>query len=287
MERRTLAGLDVSVLGLGTSRLASLGSGRTKADARTLLGVARDCGINVIDTADTYGSTASERWIGELTHGDRDAWVVVTKTGLPTVDLPGPFRVLNQPAKKLKQARGGTAFALEAGSLTRRIQRSLRRLRRDRIEVFLLHLPPAGIANDDEVRDILRDAQRAGLIARFGVSSDEPATIDAVGRAWGCEVAETGVNRWSEGHGTEAAAGRVDLIANHVMGTPAQREQLLARESASSTPHRAAPLERRLLRHAAAVPGVKVVLTGTGDPAHLKENARAFDTPVSAADLGA
>ena len=283
MERRNLGGFEVSVLGLGTSRLASMGSGRSRSDARVLLGVARDCGINVIDTADTYGSTASERWIGDLTHGDRDEWVIVTKTGRPTVDLPGPFRALNQPMKKMKQARSGTGFALDHAALRRNIHRSLRRLRRDRIEVFLLHLPPTSIVNDDETRDILREAQRSGMIAHFGVSSDDMPTIASVGQAWGCSVAETGVNRWTPAPGSLPPG--LEVIAYHVMGTPAQREDLLARESASSTPHPAAPMSRRLLRHAAAVPGVKVVLTGTADPAHLTLNARAFDTPVSAGDL--
>ncbi|MFB7891630.1 aldo/keto reductase [Microbacterium sp. NPDC056044] len=287
MERRNVGGFDVSVLGLGTSRLASMGSGRSKSDAKTLLAAARDCGITLIDTADTYGSTASERWIGELTQADRDDWVVVTKTGLPTVDLPGPLRALNQPAKKLKQARNGGSFELDRTSLMRRIERSLQRLRRERIEIFLLHLPPATIVDDEQLRDILQEAQREGKIAQFGVSTDELPTIDAIGRTWGCTVAETAVNRWNGVQGVAGVARDMDIIANHAMGSPAQRRELLARESASSTPHPASPLGRRLLRHAAAVPGVKVVLTGTSDPAHLRENARAFDTPVSADDLGA
>ncbi|MBG0717332.1 hypothetical protein G3N18_04420 [Microbacterium sp. 2C] len=158
-----------------------MGSGRSKRDAEALLGAARDCGVNFIDTADTYGFTAAERGIGELTASDPDRWVIATKTGLPTVDLPGPFRVANQPLKKARQLRGQT-FALEAKQLRRTIDRSLRRLRRERIEVFLLHLPPARVVNDDEIGGILQDARSAGMIAEFGVSSNDLATIQAAHR---------------------------------------------------------------------------------------------------------
>ncbi|KJL43810.1 aldo/keto reductase [Microbacterium trichothecenolyticum] len=285
MERRTLGGLEVSILGLGTSRLASIGTGRSKSDAKALFDACRECGVNVIDTADAYGSTMAERWIGELTRADRERWVVVTKIGLPTVDLPGPFRVFGQRARKTTQARAGSAFALDHASLTRSIERSLKRLRRDRIEIFLLHLPPASIVEDDEAHEILQEAQRSGVIAHFGVSTDMPRTIAAVRDAWGCPVAETAVNPWSLASAAPASMTGVDLIANRVMGSEALRVQLLDREAASSAPHRAAPIARRLLRHAAAVPGVKVILTGTMEPAHLRDNARAIDTPVTAEDL--
>jgi Aldo/keto reductase family len=69
VETSTIAGIDVSQLGLGTSRMASLGSGRSRRDAARLLDTAADLGITFIDTADTYGSTASERWLGEVMQG--------------------------------------------------------------------------------------------------------------------------------------------------------------------------------------------------------------------------
>jgi len=250
-----------------------------------LLDACRDCGTNVIDTADTYGSTTAERWIGELTRADRDQWVVVTKIGLPSVDLPGPFRVFKPPAGKLVEARAGSGFALDRASITRGIERSLQRLRRERIDILLLHLPPSSIVDDDEALGILRDAQRSGAIAQFGVSSDEPRIIAAVGDAWGCKVAETPVNPWSRANAATSGVMGTDIIANQAMGSEARRVELLAREAATSAPHRAAPIARRLLRHAAAVPGVKVVLTDTTDPDLLRENARAVDAPVTREDL--
>ncbi len=279
MERRTIGDLSVSVLGLGTSRLASLGAGRSKSDARTLLAVARDCGINVIDTADTYGSTAAERWVGELTGADATSWVVVTKTGLPTVDLPGPFRVLNQPAKKLLQSRGA-GFALDAPRVRRNVERSLRRLRRDRIEVYLLHLPPVGIVNDDELGDMLRELRRSGLVAEFGVSSDDLPTILAARSRWGCRATETAVRPGGTADVAAGALADFDVIANHVMAPVGQ----LATTPTGSVSAELSP-RARLLRHAAATPGVKVVLTGTSSPDHLRQNAQALARPVTAVDL--
>lgn len=264
MQFRKIGDLEVSLLGLGTSRLASLGAGRSKEDARRLLDAARDLGINVIDTADTYGSTAAERRIGELTQADADRWVVVTKTGLPTVDLPGVLRVANQPAKKFLQ-RVRPEFHVDSRSLRRRIERSLQRLRRDRIDVFLLHLPPAGIETHTAVRDVLDETVRAGLVGEYGVSTNDIATLHAVREQWGRTCAETAVNPTSAASRPDAGLGSLDLIANHVMGAGV--------EPALS------------LRHAAAVPGVKVVLTGTSSLEHLRSNAAALEESSTSADL--
>ena len=66
MESTTIEGIKVSPIGLGTSRLASLGAGHSVRQAARLLDVAFDLGVTFIDTADTYGSTACERWLGEV-----------------------------------------------------------------------------------------------------------------------------------------------------------------------------------------------------------------------------
>lgn len=129
-------GFDVSILGLGTSRLASMGSGRSKRDAEALLGAAGLPGPISSTPPSTMVSLQPSGGSASSTASDPDRWVVATpKTGLPTVDLPGPFRVANQPLKKARQLRGQT-FALETKQRRRTIDRSLRRLRRERIGSF-------------------------------------------------------------------------------------------------------------------------------------------------------
>jgi len=279
MQFRRIGDLEVSLLGLGTSRLASLGSGRSKQDASALLAAARDCGINLIDTADTYGSTAAERWIGELTSARAEDWVVITKIGLATVDLPGPLRLVNQPLKKVKQ-RVQPGFKLEPASVRGRILRSLRRLRRDRLDVLLLHLPTDDVLTDDELLGALRAAVSEGIVGQFGVSSNDVSLLHTVRSSWGCLCAETAVNPGSPASRQPSTLDGFQVIANHVVGSLASAP---GDAMGSSAPARYSP--RELLRHAAAVPGVQVVLTGTSSVQHLRENALALESPISQADL--
>lgn len=300
METSSIAGIDVSQLGLGTSRMASLGSGRSRRDAARLLDTAADLGITFIDTADTYGSTASERWLGEVMLGRQNRFVVATKSGLATADLPAPIRSLNQPVKKVLQ-RVGQEHHLDAGHVRRSIDASLRRLRRERIEIYFLHSPPPGIGQRDDVFGVLTKARAAGKIGVFGVSSPDLGVISEVARVRGCNVAQTAVNPLS----TDALhsllnsadmAGVVEFIANRVFigadllsdavpkgSLPAMAD--LQRRLDSLSAERGVSKAHLLLRHAAAVPQVRVVLTGTGNPAHLIQNAAALAAAPKPEDL--
>src|SRR3954462_15154813 len=85
MEYRQLgrSGLRVSVIGLGTlpfggHQRESVGNINV-ADARRLIDVALDGGINLVDTADVYGLGRSESTVGEVLEGRRDRVVLATK----------------------------------------------------------------------------------------------------------------------------------------------------------------------------------------------------------------
>ena len=296
MQRRNIGGFDVAPLGLGTGRLASLGAGTSKRDAERLLDTAADLGINVVDTADTYGSTACERWLGELMQGRASRFVIATKSGLPTADLPRPLRPLNQPAKKVLQ-RFGPAHRLEPKQLRRSIDASLGRLGRERLELYFLHLPPAGVEQRDDVFAVLDEARRAGKIGHYGISSTDTASIGAAARVRGCRIAQTMVNPLTS-DAVRALDGDapVELIANHVLMGPmlmspsTPQDALpaiveLARKVDAIRAERGVSRSSLLLRHAAAVAGVRVVLVGTSDPAHLAENAAALEQPPHTADL--
>lgn len=299
MQSRTIGEIEVSPLGLGTSRMASLGAGRSRSDAARLLDAAADIGVTFIDTADTYGSTACERWLGDVMQGRSEHFVVATKCGLPTADLPGVLRPLNQPVKKIMQL-GGQEHYLSPTHVCHSIEASLRRLRRERIEIYFLHSPPPGIEDRDDLFTLLDEARMAGKIGMYGISSPDPAIIDAVTRARHCRVAQTTVNPLSTPSllplaRRALAAEPTELVANHVaMG-------LLSPSGPSvDTPWAVADLRRKLelvsaergvskaqllLRHAAAVPQVRVVLSGTSNPAHLIENAAALEAPPVPEDL--
>lgn len=75
-------GLGVSVVGVGTWQFGGeWGRTYTAADAREVLAAARDCGINLIDTAECYGDHLAERLIGETLPGRRQDWIIATKWG--------------------------------------------------------------------------------------------------------------------------------------------------------------------------------------------------------------
>jgi pyridoxine 4-dehydrogenase len=299
VKTTTIGGVEVSVLGLGTSRMASLGAGRSRRDAARLLDTAADLGVTFIDTADTYGSTACERWLGDVMLGRSHRFVVATKCGLAVADLPGLLRPLNQPAKKVRQ-HVGQKHCLRPSHLRNGIEASLRRLRREQIEIYLLHSPPAGTEERDDLFQVLADAHAAGKIGMYGVSSSDPEVISGVAKARRCGVAQTTVNPLSTGNlldiltSTEEASG-VELIANHVlMGSAllsaAPRKSppavaSLARQLDSLSAERGLSKLALLLRHAAAVPQVRVVLTGTGNPFHLSQNVAALAAPPTPEDL--
>lgn len=128
MEYRTLgsSGLHVSVLGFGAGTFGGSGPlfsawGDTgEAEARRLVDMAIDAGINFFDTADVYSDGASERILGAALRGRRDRVVLSTKTGLRLGDGPN-----------------------DAGAsrhrLLRAVDDALRRLGTDYIDLLQLH----------------------------------------------------------------------------------------------------------------------------------------------------
>ena len=82
------SGLRVSRLTMGTmsfgggGKFSNVGSTETE-DAKRILDICRDRGINLIDTADIYSDGLSERIVGEAIKGKRDDWLVATKVRFP------------------------------------------------------------------------------------------------------------------------------------------------------------------------------------------------------------
>lgn len=152
-------GLNVSPLGLGTVKL-----GRDQGvkypegfripddrEAADLIALARDLGINLIDTAPAYGR--SEERLGPLLRGQRDAWVIVSKTG-EEFDA------------------GQSHFDFSAAHTRRSVERSLKRLETDYIDLVLVHSDgnDLDILRGTEVYATLERLKEEGLIRGFGFS---------------------------------------------------------------------------------------------------------------------
>lgn len=180
---------DSFKLGLGCSRLGSV-SGTTGEEARNLLRIALDEGIRFFDTSNIYGQGDSERCLGEII-GNRTDCIVCTKGGKY---LPFPKRLL-VPAKNALRglvrrsgsARSGIMRARarpmpvrwDAPFLAHAIDASLKRLRRERIDIYLLHSAPSETLQRGEAIGALDSARSAGKIGLLGVSVDDMSAAKA------------------------------------------------------------------------------------------------------------
>lgn len=138
-------------MGLGTWGLSGDGYGPIdEAERARVLSRALDMGFTLFDTADAYGSGLMEIALGRALH-KRDDVVVVTKGGTDRTTMP--------PRKHF-----------EPEYLRSSVERSLRRLGRDQIEVYLLHNPSEGVITAGEAAGELNALVKAGKIGRWGVS---------------------------------------------------------------------------------------------------------------------
>lgn len=173
-------------LGLGCSRLGSVG-GASVDEARTLLQAALDGGVRVFDTSNIYGQGDSERLVGRAL-GGRDDCVVISKAGkyhpLHRRALQPLKSVLRSVVRRSPGARQQVSAARskpmpthwDARHLTNSLEGSLRRLGRERIDVFMLHSPSAEVIRAGEAVSALEVARAAGKIGCVGVSVDDVET---------------------------------------------------------------------------------------------------------------
>ncbi len=159
MEYRRLgaSGLHVPALSFGAGTFGGRGElfgawGDTDAEqARRLVDISLDAGVNMFDTADVYSDGASEEVLGAAVKGRRDRLLLSTKATLPTG--AGPW-----------DAGSGRARLIGA------VEASLRRLGTDYIDLFQLHAFDAGTPVE-EVVGALDDLVRAGKIRYLGASN--------------------------------------------------------------------------------------------------------------------
>src|SRR5229473_2487656 len=158
MEKRRLGktNMNVSVLGFGGSEI---GYERTSQDAvDQLLNGALDAGLNVIDTAECYPD--SEEMIGRAVSKRRNEFFLFTKCGHP---------------HGMESAANWSR-----DSILRSIERSLRRLQTDRVDIVQLHSCSESELRKGEVIAALQTAREKGYARYIGYSGDSRAAHYAV-----------------------------------------------------------------------------------------------------------
>lgn len=147
------SGLRVSEICLGT---ATFGSGRAgeagKDESTAIFEIFAEAGGNFIDTSNRYGRGKSEEYVGELVAGDRERFVLATKYTLST------------------RGEDPNASGNHRKSLVRALEGSLRRLRTEYVDLYLVHAWDFTVPAEEVMR-ALDDVVRAGKVLHVGVSN--------------------------------------------------------------------------------------------------------------------
>lgn len=257
MLKRQLANTDIyiSPIGLGTVKL-----GRDKgvkypeeftipndSEALNLLALARDLGINLIDTAPAYG--ISEQRLGKLLKGQRQDWVICSKVG-----------------EEFNNETGESSFNFTPEHVRHSVERSLKRLNTDYIDMMLVHSD----GNDVEiiqkfgVLEVLNDLKAEGKVRATGMSTK---TVD--GGILALQHSDCAMVTYNLAHTEEKPV--LDFAAKHGKGI------LLKKALASG--HICSDQETDPVQASFdfifAHPGVTSAIIGTINPLHLEANVLA------------
>ncbi len=148
MRTATLGGLEVSVVGLGCN---NFGRALDKEGAARVVGAALDSGVTFFDTASNYGEGQSESFLGAALGSGRREVVICTKFG---VAVPG------------WEGSGGASpdYVVDA------VERSLRELGTDYIDLLLIHFPDEKTPIEDTL-EAMDDLVKAGKVREIGCSN--------------------------------------------------------------------------------------------------------------------
>ena len=252
--------LPVSRLGFGAMRITGagvFGPPKDRAEAIRVLKRCVDHGINLIDTAESYGPQVSEELIGEALHPYVDGMVIATKGGL---DRPAPGEwVPNARPERLSEELEG----------------SLRRLKLERIDLWQLHRIDSSVPEDEQFGAIA-GFQREGKIRHIGLSE---VTVEQIERARKHFEVVSVQNRYNladrewEGVLDYCEKENIGFIPWFPLATGKLAEKGGALEKIAAE-HHAAPSQIALAWLLQRSP-VMLPIPGTSSVAHLDENMEA------------
>ncbi len=249
-----------------------LGWPADRGNALRVLRRAVELGVNLIDTADSYGPDVSELLIAEALHPYPDGLVVATKGGL------------------LRTSSGAWPRDARPEHLREACEGSLRRLRVDRIDLYQLHAPDPEVPFEDSVGELAR-LQAEGKIRHVGLSN---VTVGQLRRAQELVPVVSVQNRYnlddrgSEDVLEECGQQGIAFLPWYplAVGRLAESEGSVGRIARD---HGAAPAQVALAWLLARSP-VIAPIPGTASVAHLEENVAAAEvalTDEQLAELGA
>src|SRR3954447_21635532 len=275
------SGLVSSVIGLGggSSGRFGLTKGGTKPDAIRLIRGAVDRGITFFDGAGLAGGI--DELLAEGLAGCRQDVVLSTKVHLGPE--PFPFASMRLPNRASSWFARRSGFVCSATTLRRRVERMLKALRTDRIDVLHLHAvsprqyPVAAARLVPELTKMKQEGKlrATGVTEAFLKDPVHTMLRSAVGDACvdtimvGFNMANPSAAEFVIPKANAAGMGVIGMFAMRGLLGRADEVTRIAQEAGMGS---LSELAYRYCRHH---PGMHVVLTGTGDPAHLKQNIAA------------
>ena len=275
MEKRRLGktDMDVSVLGFGGAEIGF--ENASPETVETLLKSALDGGLNVIDTAECY--RGSEELIGKAVSDRRDDVFLLTKVGHPN----GAESAANWSRDSILQS----------------IERSLQRLKTDKIDIVHLHSCSEAELRKGDAIAALQTAREKGHTRYIGYSGDSRAAHYAV-ECGAFDTLQTSINIADQ----EAIDLTMPLAREKNMGVIAKRPIANAAWKSGHKPidsyqheywERLRKLNYEFLRHSdleqsisialrftLSVPGVHTAIVGTTKPERWKTNAQLLEAGV-------
>lgn len=297
-------------LGLGCARLGSVNGGLGHRASIALVHAGLEHGFTYFDTADAYGNGASETILGTALRG-RDDVTVATKGGYTFTErgrLERRARAAAAPlVRRVRSARPAASPSTGSGSygahdfapaaLTAALEASLRRLGRERVDVYQLHGPPPNVANSagDDIAAWGEQMLTTGKIGRLGVGAE---TLDQatpwIGRTpmsvfqipFGLldpEAASTVLGAIAGAGAITVARGvfGAGLLGDHTPATgdnAAKTEQIAALRSLAAS--RSRSMADVALMYVRAHPEIDVIVTGARTADHVAALQQALRLPL-------
>lgn len=291
-------GLRVSEVGFGAWAIGGNAHGNSYGptddeESRDAVRQAAERGCNFFDTADVYGWGHSEEILGEALEGRRDNVFLATKVG-------GDFY------------HGGVRMNFDPAYIAFALERSLRRLRTDHVDLYQLHNPPTEIMADPATYDVFESLKAEHKIDHYGVSIHEPLEGTLCLESGKPETLQIPFSlfrqEWIDELLDAARKANVGIIAREPLGNgflaggirpgatfpagdirsywprPMVANRLAAAERLSFLMREGRSRAQAALRFVLAFPEVSVTIPGAKTPRQAEENLGASESPPLTAD---